>query len=212
MNELVTRLFNEGQNDGDVVLISSDKLLIKCHSYVIYNLSTFFKCCLDFNKINEKENIITMEYSEKILKIVINIIYNDKYFTQELEIDEILLILKLIDELQLNFNINKQIIRLEENFKQKVNQSNWLELLKKVNDFYIYKGIKKILLNFYSKDILDSCEINSILDIFYDKSVNLELQKELLDNILLKLKELKVENLNLQKKIANNYFSKNLYH
>jgi hypothetical protein len=94
--------------------------------------------------MNNKDLHFELDYKSKIVKIVLNLIYNSTYLLTDLETDEILLVLKLVDELQLCFSFETQSSKLSEIYKTKINEDNWIDLLNSVPEIYIYDDIKQI--------------------------------------------------------------------
>src|SRR5579885_1417131 len=158
MNDLAIKLFNNGDNDGDTIIISSDEKSLKCHSFVIYNLSQFFKCCIDFNNQNKDgKKIINLSYPEKLIK--------------------------LFDELQFNFNIDKNIQKLRLDFYSQLNTNNWLDLLIFVFDIDLYKNIQDIILKYYKSYILPNNSVDKNMDLLYKTKYSIQIKKQLIRKI-----------------------------
>lgn len=88
MNKLIINLFSNGINNGNTTIISKDGKKIKFHSFIIKKQSEFFK--VFFNLLENKKKICELDNQK------FNIINID------LEPNEIIMYIKLLDELQVN--------------------------------------------------------------------------------------------------------------
>lgn len=52
MKKLLTNLFNDGKNDGDLTIVCKDNVKINCHSFIMERVSEYIKCFNHFEKIS----------------------------------------------------------------------------------------------------------------------------------------------------------------
>lgn len=71
MDLYLAKLFNNGDNDGDITIISEDNIVIKCHSYVTNTVT-------DLLLIN-KSCTFNIKFPSKIIILVLNRLYNSNY-------------------------------------------------------------------------------------------------------------------------------------
>lgn len=121
MQSYLQNLYNYGDNNGDIKLVSKDNILLSCHSIVVKTLSNYFgnhntSMCPD-----EKNNI---HYNKKIIDILMHYMYTEKILEENLSIDEILSLFELINFLQVN-NIEELKNYFTRQFPHKLNSDNW---------------------------------------------------------------------------------------
>ena len=183
MDTLIQSLFNDGNNDGKFIIKTKDDVEIKCHHIVLKKQSDYFKSLddfetnklkqllddtkKDFNKINNTKTT-HLDYSSKVVKTLLNKMYNSNYIIKDLTYEEIIEIVKLIDEILIQHN--KQLLEKElvEILKTSINEKNWLHLLQKaydnnLSDLYI-NSIQSYFLNeiLIKDDIVENDPLKNI--------------------------------------------------
>lgn len=70
-------MFNNGDNDGDVIIVCENDIEIKAHSEVLEKTSEYFRGVkLTFET---EKKLYLLEYNDTIVKSVINMLYYSKY-------------------------------------------------------------------------------------------------------------------------------------
>ena len=159
MDEQLVGLFNNGSNQGDLTIISSDNVKIQCHSFILMSTTEF--------DISEKE--IKLNYHSSIIRIVLNKIYNSSYqFTQHLEIagkpndepiyktDMIFDIFDLVIEMKIitYAKFRNELVSL---LDYSINNQNWQKILEKILDYQSYKFLIDFIVD-KAKIFLDGIE------------------------------------------------------
>jgi hypothetical protein len=150
MDKILKDLFKDGENDGDITLKCSDKVNVKCHSLIMKTQSDYFKGLFDFHK-DKKE--FEMMYSSKLVKLLINKMYNSAYPIGELEVDEMIELIKMIDEF-LIVDREDLLKSLMFSFRMSIKKENWLDILKKVYGLDCYKTLVTELYLYFRDTIL----------------------------------------------------------
>lgn len=157
MNKRVTILFNDGNNNGDIFIEDKIGVKIRCHKYVLEQMSLYFRHAINFavlQKVNEKLKLES--YYVNVIKQAINLLYNNAYpIDQTLEPIEYIQLYDLIDYLQFDFQ-NNEIETIINNiiaiFKSKLTEENWLTLLYEVHTKN--ESFKNAILNFCKNTLL----------------------------------------------------------
>ena len=95
MQNILKNLFNDCEKTGDLTLICKDSINVKCHSFLLQLQSEYFKGLFNFHKDTKNCNV---QYESKLVKLVLNKLYDPSYKFGKLELDEIFQINKMIDE------------------------------------------------------------------------------------------------------------------
>ena len=207
MDKLIINKFNDGINDGDITIISADKEIIKCHSFVIVNVSGYFKSLYNFNTSKELKEF-KLGYNIKLVKLIINMMYNSNYQyekTIKLSLDEVIHLIKLIDELLIEIDIDKFKKQFLLDFRKNINLENCVEILIQLYEFDIYKSLIKYIIDYICYQIYENDNIMIINKIYeISEHFNSDLQKQLICNILTGLNKKNIENLNNISKFVKN--------
>lgn len=150
MDKILKDLFKEGENDGDITLKCSDKVNVKCHSLIMRSQSDYFKGMFDFNK-DKKE--FEMMYGSKLVKLLINKMYNSAYPIGEQDVDEMIELTKMIDEF-LIVDREELLKSLMFSFRMSLKKDNWLDILKKVYGLDCYKILVNELYYYFRDTVL----------------------------------------------------------
>ena len=199
MDQLILNKFNDGNNDGDTIIYSEDNEMIKCHSFVIMNISGYFKSLYNFNNSKELKEF-KLCYSIKLIKLIINVMYNSNYQyekTIQLSLDEVIHLIKLIDELLIEINIDKFKKQFFIIIKRNINLENCVEILIQLYEFDIYKSLVNYIIDYICYQIYEN-DNTMIINKIYEtnKHLNSDLQKQLICNIFSGLNQKNIENLN----------------
>ena len=183
MNTLLQNLFNDGSNDGNFIINTN----IKCHSFILYHLSTTCKNLIDDNIYEIELNV-----DEKIIRILINYFYTEKFLSIDLTAIQIVDLFTIINTLKCN-----NIIPLKKHyiskFLLKLDEDNYIYILKLVNNIHI--DLEEIILTFFSQVILNNeLALNSLSN---NPLSNIS------DNILNKLFNISIQNINIYNKEIN---------
>ena len=202
MNLLAGEWFQNGDNDGDICIISEDNDIIKCHLIVLKKLTGYFNVLSDFE---EKKNSIsllptesantnknlTFKYSTKVIKLTFNKLYDFNYKLTNLDYHDIRACQKFIDEIDLKYIKDKFEQQLLELFKSQIDKENWIHLLDYTYQYeYIYSNYKEVIFNFF-KNVILNCKGITEEDPIKDIDYNSKMGKD-----LIKLMRNKIEDLN----------------
>lgn len=182
MDKVLKDLFKDGENDGDVSLKCSDKVNVKCHSLIMRSQSDYFKGLFDFHKDKKEFEIL---YSSKLVKLLLNKMYNSSYPIGELEIDEMLQLTKMIDEF-LVIDREDVLKSLMFSFRMSIKKDNWLTVLKQIYGFDCYKELITQLLLYFRDTILVGDEFlkdDPLKDIELDTDLGRKLYKVILKKL-----------------------------
>jgi len=193
MDLQISKLFNDGSNDGDMTIICSGGEKINCHSFVLCNQSEFFKASYNFTKLNSGTNsqmnkTITFEfYPLKVVTVVVNKMYSSTYKIPNITIDEMLTMIKMMDEILVTGreNIVKEIIQL---FEQLLSIDNWFMLLEKVFYDEMHYEFKTAILSYFHDVLLSDDEI-TIDHLFLGEINDPTIMKSLMELSLSRIKQ-----------------------
>lgn len=182
MDKILKDLFKEGENDGDIMLKCSDKIIVKCHSLIMRSQSDYFKGLFDFHKDKKEFDI---GYSSKQVRILINKMYNSAYPIGELDVDETLELIKMVDEF-LIYDREDIIKNLMFSFKSSLTKDNWLDILKKIYGIDCYKELVRHILYYFRDTILvgdDFVKNDPLQDIELDTDLGRVLYRIVLEKV-----------------------------
>lgn len=185
MDKILRSLFKEGENDGDITLKCADKISIKCHSLVLRTQSDYFKGMFDFNKEKKEFEIL---YGSKLVKLLINKMYNSAYPIGEQDVDEMIELTKMIDEF-LIVDREELLKSLMFSFRMSIKKDTWLDILKKVYGLDCYKILVTELLYYFRDTVLVGDEFVKD-DPLKDMELDTDLGRKLYKIILQKLAHL----------------------
>ncbi len=97
----MVKLFNNGDNNGTVVLLSGDGQIIRCHDFVFESQCAFGQAKMHFDshistesKWNSEINnsiqpnySVQLNYSAKIIRLILSKMYSDKYLFSDLDLE-----------------------------------------------------------------------------------------------------------------------------
>ncbi len=158
MDKICASLFNDGDNEGNVIIISQDNVAIHCHEFVVVHTSRFFKhTILPAKLIRPEQFILRLDMYPAIVIIeVINLMYHHKHpINQTLTAQNLIQLHVLVQFLQFTHlstdadALDKKII---EQFNHKLNKDNWLSLMEKV--FPDNKIFVTAILSFYRERMI----------------------------------------------------------
>ena len=124
MYSTLAKLFNNGENNGDIIL-KTQSTNLKCHSFVLENTSDFFKkqiCHPNF------DGLITLDFTNDIVSIVIQYLYCEEILHKELSTNDIIDLYNLIDIVNCSLLIPLKQYYLNQ-FSKLINIENWAQLL-----------------------------------------------------------------------------------
>lgn len=196
-------LFNGGDNDGDITIFTKDNQSIKCHSLIMRTTTKYFESMKNFNE-SKKET--TINHTSKIVKWIINNLYTSYFeYDNKFDVYEIISLLKLIDELQIKFDISNTTKHYEKLFIQQINKENFSELLQITENINIFSSLYSALMDFsfykhfIFEDVIKECDQEMMQKIKEDSCTrNL---KKLIDKY-------NVKNLNFSIHKTTSYISK----
>ncbi|ARF09828.1 hypothetical protein Indivirus_3_77 [Indivirus ILV1] len=152
MNTYLNTLFNNGNNDGEILIKANDSIL-NCHAFIIKYCTT--------NKLNINDNTIDMSnYNKNQISYILRYMYNSKIEKQEMSNDDIINIFKLINELGCNDFITILKNDLTGMFLKNIKLDNWFKYFDMLYGDNNYKEINEKLLEYYNDDILNNNLIN----------------------------------------------------
>jgi hypothetical protein len=168
MNTFLTSIFNNGDNDGDITIMSKNGDKIGCHSYVMKVVSGYFKSESHFvshkklktsKKDNHRETVqktFNLDYDTKIICSTINLLYSSTYkIDTNMTMDNLFEIMTLLDYLSVdNISIEETI---DTSMTNKFTYDDWDEIVNKINNYpisikYVHRSIGKY---FYDNIISD---------------------------------------------------------
>lgn len=182
MNKLLKTIFNGGDNDGDIIITSIDKKIIKCHYFILKYFSEFFKSDIRFTNlknvtVSQDSAEINLNYSSKIIRKLLNRIYDDNITLTDLDINEVLEMFELIDFLQI-YNSLEVISDLKLLLNKQLTVDNCVELLQKTFPHKCYNPIKDIIYEYFKEKVIPT------RDLYEEIKNDHELTKEIRDKIL----------------------------
>lgn len=185
MDKILRDLFKDGENDGDITLKCADQVTIKCHSLILKSQSDYFKGLIDFYKDKGDKKEFMIDYPSKIVRIMINKLYNSVYPIGELNVDDIIQLTKIVDEF-LIIDREDIIKSLMFSFKLSITKDNWLTTLKEIYGFDCYKDLVIQLLTYFRDTILVGDEFlkdDPLKDIELDSKLGKHLYKVVLKKL-----------------------------
>lgn len=159
MNKELKSLFNNGDNDGNTIIVSDDGKEIKCHSFILKKQCDFAKGLCHFVTKKENKRRINLQYPEKIIKLVLHKMYYSFYDFPHIEINEILQIIALMDEILIT-NKKDIVEELVNSFQEQITEENWEILLSKIYNNLAYIELEKCLMNYFYDTILEHTDID----------------------------------------------------
>lgn len=180
MQNILKNLFNDCDKTGDLILNCKDSINIKCHSFLLQLQSEYFKGLFNFHKDTKNCNV---QYESKLVKLVLNKLYDPSYKFGKLELNEIFQINKMIDELLIvePEDIRKELVT---SFKLLLNKENWFDILKEVYGLENYKFLEDLVLDYFKQTVLSG---NKLQNLFDDIELDTDLGRKLLSIVLNKL-------------------------
>jgi len=155
MDKKLYQLFNNGDNDGDIVINCDDNIKIKCHSFIFKRQCLFALASYHFNE--GKINTFDLTYSSKLIRMLISKMYKYKYIFDDLSPNEIITMITLSDYLQME-QFDVIVDELSMLFESQLNAENWIELLEVV---YAYSHLKQLEIKIINYIIINILGVKS---------------------------------------------------
>lgn len=170
----IKNMFKNGQNDGNITIKAKDNETIRAHSLFLKECSPFFKACLNFkrqklNDSSERKILNLEEYNAKHIIIIINKFYNSDYKITITLIDDIFILTKLINYLQI-MSIENFKKELKEIFLPLLNHNNWFNSLEKTYELDIYSYLRNTIKDFILDTVLGA-------DKFFNNNILINIDK-----------------------------------
>lgn len=207
MLSVLRSLYNEGDNNGNVIIKTHDKDLL-CHDFVLRYTSEFFKECMNVTTFT---GLLELDHDSKLVNIIFNCMYSEKVVNEDLTGQEIIKLYALLNQLRckdIEMIIKNHYLK---KFPSTLNENNWMTFLRMVFNNEKYADLQKEILNYFAENILMNLEtVNMYLfsDIYKDTDSDIKdaLFKICLEKILSLTIELKTnsENDDVKKKL-NDY-------
>lgn len=161
MISFVKTLFNNGDNNGSIVIKTKDGKDIKCHDFVLKNTSDYFKEVIENEGFN---GTIDLDSNSEIVTIVIEYLYSEKIIDRNLSGYDIIHLYHIITQ----FRCSDLILILKNHYLKKfahlLNPDNWVELLKIVFNISKYSDLQSEIIDYYKNSVLtDPDAANQIL-------------------------------------------------
>ena len=184
MISLLKSLFNNGDNNGNIILETNDKNL-KCHDFVLRQTSDFFKENLETSGFN---GIINLDSNSELVCLVLNYFYSEKIIDKELSANDIIKLYYLINQLRCQDSILILKNHYFKKFYGTLNEANWLELLKIIFNISKYTDLQDEILLYFKNSILMKTESLNVIRFndFY-KDTNEEIKNVLFSICLEKI-------------------------
>ena len=162
MISLFRTLYNLGNNDGDMLIISKDKKQLNCHTYVINYASQALK-----KQYTLQPKFMTINYNKNIIDIIFNYIYSERILEYKLSLEEILDLFSLINDLRLNINITKLNNYYAKYYSKLIDKDNWIRALLNVYNIPKYADLHDHAIKYIKDKILskNALSINDISDL-----------------------------------------------
>src|SRR5579885_3469662 len=103
MLSFIRSLFNNGDNNGKIIIKTTNNKEIKCHDFILKNTSDYFKEIVEYESFN---NIIEMDCSSEIIIIILNYLYSEIIDDKNLSCEEIIHLYYTINQLKCKNFIN----------------------------------------------------------------------------------------------------------
>lgn len=173
MLSILKTLYNNGENDGNITIITKSSKLM-CHSFIIENTSEYFRSCI-FSC-----NVIELDYSFELVNIVMNYLYSEKILDKNLDANEIINLYNLINQLKCkdSTNINTLKNHYLKKFPSLINETNWIDLLKYVYNINKYADFQEEILTYYKSNILtyiEDLDFNEIINMYTNTNDELKI-------------------------------------
>ena len=145
MDSTLLRLFNNGDNDGTIVIVSPmDNVEIRCHKWLVQYQAKYFTDILQMEKEakrrklgnNSHQKIIRIVWNVRsiVIKQAINFLYNSHYVVDNnLEAKDCISLFHLIRQLQLVQNTTSIMDNIFGLFYLKLSNDNWFDLLQETH-------------------------------------------------------------------------------
>lgn len=146
MNTYITNLFNDGDNEGDLTIVTKDGDF-KCHSFIL-------KYCTDF-QINDYTCFTFEEYDLKMMKFLFNYIYNQTLQDVDLSPEDIINVFNISEMLSCKDYINGLKTELANRFYGQLTVDNWIQYYDQLFGEDIYNQLNDVIMNYYSECILN---------------------------------------------------------
>jgi len=150
-------LFNNGDNNGTIKIISKSGEKIGCHDFVFKTQCSFGKALAHFeSSINNDTNSIEVNlpmYPSKIICQLLSKMYSANYVFSNTNPSKIILMIKLADELVVK-NKSNILLELIELFKGQLTNDNWLRLLNDIFGMDIFDDLQKCLVDYFIYEVL----------------------------------------------------------
>lgn len=154
MFTILKSMFNNGENDGDVILRTINKDM-RCHSFVAKYNSELIKEQLDNCYF---PGVVMIDYNSNLVNIVFNYFYSEKIIDIDLTGEEIISLFGLINQLRCQITINTLKNHYVKKFPKTLNDNNWLDLLKLVYGISKYSDLQEEVLSYFLNNILSNVE------------------------------------------------------
>lgn len=156
MLSLLTNLYNNGANCGDIVIKTNDKE-IKGHKFILCLTSEYFGNLCNDTKFN---NIVELNFNYTVVNVILTYLYTEKIIAIPISAEEIIQIYDLVNFLRCHNSIEILKNHFYKKFVQCVCDENWKKLLLQVYGIAKYANLQEIILDFYKNTIL--CNIHVI--------------------------------------------------
>lgn len=161
MLSILRTLYNNGQNNGDVILKTKEQE-IKCHSFVLETTSDYFKSCIKYENFN---GVIEMDLSFEITNIIINFLYSEKIIDKDLTAGEIIRLFTAISSLQCSDSIIILKNYYAKKFPKLLNEDNWHVLLEQIFNTNKYAGLQEMIMEYYENNILNNIDLETMFSL-----------------------------------------------
>jgi hypothetical protein len=151
----ILELFNNGQNDGTIEIISSENTCIKCHDFVFEKQCDLGRSKSRFEKNNGQSNVntITLNYSTKVITLIISKMYSSQFDFKNIDINEIIQLIFVATEIGVKY-CDPILDELSELFYIQIKKNNWLDILEQINDHVELEFLKKVITKYFRKKII----------------------------------------------------------
>jgi hypothetical protein len=146
MNTFITTLFNNGENDGDIKIITNDGVF-NCHSFVL-------KYCTDFQLDSIVENQIPIGYNRNVALVVFGYMYTPKVPEFDIGLDDIISIFKCVNDFKCKPYVTDLKQYLGGEFLKQLTVTNWITYFDMLYGKPIYFEINSALITYYTTNIL----------------------------------------------------------
>lgn len=196
MDELVKNKFNNGNNDGKILIVSNEqeKPKIKCHKFILINTCDYFDSMKDFNKKKQNTNIQKNEpieikfvetddnygFSYDSLICALNYCYYSQYVPNNYDFNLIIDTIEILDmwQFKLKDKINKKLVEL---YILKITKENWMDAISLVPEDDMYEKLITSIVSYIFCDKIRYKEyINSVNVKEYNEKCDI-LSKKLMD-------------------------------